>query len=89
MATATLTRIGHLFERCRSENRKAFIAYLTAGDPNPEATVPLVLALERGGADLSKEPRPATLQPAPRRLGAMCPSGITRGRQLPGITPRP
>src|SRR5689334_21286577 len=52
MATATLTRIGHLFERCRSENRKAFIAYLTAGDPTPEATVPLVAALERGGADL-------------------------------------
>lgn len=52
MATATLTRIGHLFERCRSENRKAFIAYLTAGDPNLDATVALVQALERGGADL-------------------------------------
>lgn len=52
MATATLTRIGQLFERCQSEGRKAFIAYLTAGDPTPEATVPLVRALERGGADL-------------------------------------
>src|ERR1700759_3096942 len=28
------------------------IAYLTAGDPTPEATPALVLALERGGADL-------------------------------------
>ena len=28
------------------------IAYLTAGDPNPEATPGLVAALERGGADL-------------------------------------
>jgi tryptophan synthase alpha chain len=53
MPTAiTTTRITRLFERCSAERRKAFIAYLTAGDPRPEATVPLVLALERGGADL-------------------------------------
>lgn len=51
-AATTATRITQLFERCTAEGRKAFIAYLTAGDPNPEATVPLVLALERGGADL-------------------------------------
>ena len=31
---------------------KAFIAYLTAGDPSPALTSDLVLALERGGADL-------------------------------------
>lgn len=47
-----LTRIGRLFERLKREGRCAMIAYLTAGDPNPEATVPLVAALERGGADL-------------------------------------
>jgi tryptophan synthase alpha chain len=41
-----------LFESCSAEGRKAFIAYLTAGDPDPGVTVPLVLALERGGADL-------------------------------------
>ena len=34
------------------KDAKAFIAYLTAGDPASGATVPLVLALERGGADL-------------------------------------
>lgn len=50
--TATSTRIGALFARCRTEGRKAFIAYLTGGDPSPEQTVSLVLALERGGADL-------------------------------------
>jgi len=50
--TIATTRIGQLFERCANEKRKAFIAYLTAGDPNPEATAPLVHALERGGADL-------------------------------------
>lgn len=46
------TRISGLFERCKAENRKAFIAYITAGDPMPEVTASLVLALERGGAAL-------------------------------------
>src|SRR3954454_23805273 len=46
------TRIDSLFQRCKAENRKAFIAYITAGDPFPEITASLVLALERGGADL-------------------------------------
>lgn len=51
-ATITASRIARLFERCSAEGRKAFIAYLTAGDPERGATVPLVSALERGGADL-------------------------------------
>lgn len=46
------TRIGRLFERLRAEQRCGMIAYLTAGDPTPEATPGLVAALERGGADL-------------------------------------
>ncbi len=52
MAVQTGTRISGLFDRCKAENRKAFIAYITAGDPWPEMTASLVLALERGGADL-------------------------------------
>lgn len=50
--TAITTRISSLFEACKAESRKAFIAYITAGDPTPDHTVSLVLALERGGADL-------------------------------------
>ncbi len=50
--TGTDSRISRLFEACAAKNRKAFIAYLTAGDPTPESTVPLVLALQRGGTDL-------------------------------------
>ncbi|HMF74736.1 MAG TPA: tryptophan synthase subunit alpha [Bryobacteraceae bacterium] len=46
------TRISNLFLKCKAENRKAFIAYLTAGDPSPAHTASLVLALERGGTDL-------------------------------------
>ncbi len=47
-----MTRIGHLFETLKRENRCGMIAYLTAGDPTPDATPGLVAALERGGADL-------------------------------------
>jgi tryptophan synthase alpha chain len=50
-ATAT-TRIGNLFRTCQAERRKAFIAYICGGDPSPARTASLVLALERGGADL-------------------------------------
>ncbi len=48
----TTTRIGALFARRKAEGRKAFVAYLTGGDPTPRHTAALVLALERGGADL-------------------------------------
>ena len=47
-----MTRIGRLFETLKQQNRCGIIAYLTAGDPTPEATPGLVAALERGGADL-------------------------------------
>ena len=52
MPVETRTRIGHLFERARERGKKPFIAYITGGDPSPAATGSLVLALERGGAEL-------------------------------------
>lgn len=47
-----MSRITQLFERLKAEGRTGMIAYLTAGDPTPDATPGLVAALERGGADL-------------------------------------
>ena len=47
-----MNRIDLAFERLRRENSRGLIAYLTAGDPSPDRTVELVLALERGGADI-------------------------------------
>ena len=47
-----MSRIADLFARTRAERRPALIAYLTAGDPDPSRTADLVLAMERGGADL-------------------------------------
>ncbi len=47
-----MTRIEKAFERLKKENTRGLIAYITAGDPCPERTVELVLALEQGGADI-------------------------------------
>jgi tryptophan synthase alpha chain len=46
------TRISRRFEELRANNEPALIAYVTAGDPTPEATPEIVAALVRGGADV-------------------------------------
>ena len=48
----TMTRIEKQFAKLKSEGRKAFIPYITAGDPNLDVTLDLVLALEKAGADI-------------------------------------
>ncbi|WP_407653296.1 tryptophan synthase subunit alpha [Guyparkeria halophila] len=45
------TRLGSLFERLKGENRAALIPYITAGDPDAQATVELMHAMVEGGAD--------------------------------------
>src|SRR5262252_7502945 len=47
-----MTRITAKFERLRREGRKAFIPYITAGDPDLEMTERLLLALADAGADV-------------------------------------
>ena len=47
-----MTRIAGAFARARAEGRAAFIAYVTAGDPSPDATVGLAKALARAGTDV-------------------------------------
>jgi len=47
-----VTRIGEAFDRARRQNRAAFVAYVTAGDPSTEGTVVLARALARAGADV-------------------------------------
>ncbi len=42
MPVETMTRIARLFETARERNRKPFIAYLTAGDPDLSKTASLV-----------------------------------------------
>lgn len=45
-------RIAATFERLRAQGRKALIPYVTAGDPEPAATVDILHALVAGGADV-------------------------------------
>ena len=47
-----MSAIDDVFARCAAEGRAAFIPFLMAGDPDLEATVPLLDALVAGGADL-------------------------------------
>jgi tryptophan synthase alpha chain len=47
-----MSRIQATFERLARERKKALIPYVTAGDPNPSVTVPLMHALAKAGADV-------------------------------------
>jgi tryptophan synthase alpha chain len=47
-----MSRIQSAFDRLRSQGRKALIPFITAGDPEPGATLPLMRALVEGGADI-------------------------------------
>ena len=48
----TPNRIDKKFQELRAAAKSGFIAYITAGDPSPAATVDLVLALEKCGVDI-------------------------------------
>ena len=50
--TTPMNAIDTLFQRLRSEQRKAFIPFITAGDPNLAATALLIRKLAESGADL-------------------------------------
>ncbi|MCB1776245.1 MAG: tryptophan synthase subunit alpha [Candidatus Competibacteraceae bacterium] len=47
-----MNRISRRFEALRQAGRKALIPYITAGDPHPDQTVPLLHTLVAAGADL-------------------------------------
>lgn len=47
-----MSRINECFKQLESQGRKALIPYVTAGDPDPKVTVPLMHALVDSGADI-------------------------------------
>src|SRR5687767_10560800 len=47
-----MSRIAATFEALKKKGRKALIPFITAGDPDPKLTVPLMHALAQAGADV-------------------------------------
>ncbi len=47
-----MSRIATVFSRLCQKNRKALIPFITAGDPDPAMTVPVMHALVQAGADI-------------------------------------
>lgn len=47
-----MSRIAAAFKTLKAEGRKALIPFITAGDPYPDATVELMLAMAKAGADV-------------------------------------
>lgn len=47
-----MSRIQTVFTQLKAQGKKALIPYITAGDPHPDQTVPLLHALVESGADL-------------------------------------
>jgi tryptophan synthase alpha chain len=47
-----MSRIAATFERLRAQGRKALIPFVTAGDPSPAMTVPIMRELVKAGADI-------------------------------------
>lgn len=47
-----MSRIAGTFEALKKQGRKALIPFITAGDPDPKLTVPLMHALAQAGADV-------------------------------------
>ena len=47
-----MTRIAATFDALKRDKRKALIPYICAGDPFPDATIDVMLAMARAGADV-------------------------------------
>ncbi len=47
-----MTRIDDTFARLRAADRKAFVAYIMAGDPSPEASLTVMRGLPGAGVDI-------------------------------------
>jgi tryptophan synthase alpha chain len=55
-----MSRIARTFARCREQSRAALVTFVTAGDPNPQATDAILDALVAGGADVIELGMPFT-----------------------------
>ena len=54
------TRIDARFAQLKKENRSAFVTFLMAGDPDPETSLQVIMALPKAGADIIEIGMPFT-----------------------------
>jgi len=47
-----MSKIGQVFDRLRDQRRGGMVTYVTAGDPNAETSIRILIALAKGGADV-------------------------------------
>ena len=52
MSDPVANRLDSTFQSLKAANKRAFVAYVCAGDPTLDRTIDIVLALERAGADV-------------------------------------
>jgi tryptophan synthase alpha chain len=79
-------RISRRFADLKTQGRKAFIAYLTAGDPHLDATVELVVAMAEAGVDVIELGVPFTdpMADGPA-IQAACMRGLASGTTVKGV----
>src|SRR5690606_28154391 len=53
-----MSRLATRFEQLKSQQRKALVSYVMAGDPHPEVTVPLLHAMVEAGVDVIEQGLP-------------------------------
>jgi tryptophan synthase alpha chain len=81
-----MSRIAQTFAQAQAAGRKLLIPYITAGDPNPRATVPLMQALVAAGADILELGVPFSDPMADGPvIQAACERALAQGVSLRGI----
>lgn len=81
-----MNRITRRFQELRRTGRKALIPYITAGDPRPELTVPMLHALVAAGADIIELGVPFSDPMADGPvIQKACERALTHGMTLRGV----
>ncbi len=81
-----MSRISHRFSQRRAEGRKTLVTYLTGGDPNPQATVPMMQTLVASGADIIEVGMPFSDPMADGPvIQAACDRALAAGTGLRGV----
>ncbi len=81
-----MNRITRRFQELRRAGRKALIPYITAGDPHPDQTVPMLHALVAAGADLVELGVPFSDPMADGPvIQKACERALTQGMTLRGV----